>query len=74
MWHADAQTQTADFHVILHSTIVTVDPLNDVARLHLQARVAEPLWFCGALVVEPRYLDELLLCLADEGFTFTGVN
>ncbi|MCH7892450.1 MAG: hypothetical protein IH921_13195 [Gemmatimonadetes bacterium] len=49
-------------------TLVLVRPETDAATAWLNENVDECVWFAGALVVEPRYVEGLLLGMADEGF------
>jgi hypothetical protein len=59
-----------DFQFENHGSICLVRPFNKTARKHLQENVSEEAqWFGGALVVEPRYMDDLATGLESEGFT-----
>jgi hypothetical protein len=59
----------ADFTVADHGSIVLVTPLNDECRKFLEDHTAEEAqWYGGALVVEPRYLADLVTGLNDWGF------
>ncbi len=58
----------ADVTVENHGTLVLVRPETDAATAWLNENVDECVWFAGALVVEPRYVEGLLLGMADEGF------
>jgi hypothetical protein len=60
------------FSITDHGSLVLVRPLTDDCRAWLEANVSdESQWFGGALVVEPRYLIDLVAGLADEGFAAT---
>lgn len=51
-----------------HGTIALVRPLDSTAREWLEEHTLEEAqWFGGALVVEPRYLENLI-----DGFTADG--
>jgi hypothetical protein len=57
------------FTVEPHGTIVLVRPLTDDVKRWLEENTAEDaVWFGGALVVEPRYLDDLYHGLVAEGW------
>lgn len=57
------------FTIEPHGTIVLVRPLTNDVKAWLEANVAgDAVWFGGALVVEPRYLDELYHGLVEEGY------
>jgi len=56
------------FTVEAHGTIVLVRPLTSDVRDWLEQNTREDaLWFGGALVVEPRYVDELVGGMIAEG-------
>jgi len=59
-----------DFRIETHGgSIFLFDPQNTAAEEHLRENVSEEaLWFCGALVVEPRYARDLADTLQVEGF------
>jgi hypothetical protein len=57
-----------DFQIEYHGSIVLVRPLQQEARMHLQEHTPGAQWFGGALVVEPRYVVELVERLMGEGF------
>ena len=50
-----------------HGTLVLVRPLTVDVEAWLKEHT-DGQWFGGALVVEPRYVEELLLGLIDQGF------
>ena len=59
-----------DVRIENHGSIVLVQPLTDTAREWLTANVGEDsMYFGGALVVEPRYLGELV-----DGMVSDGLN
>ena len=58
-----APTNTDSSHVVVehHGSIAVVQPLTGAAREWIDEHVAaDALWWGGGLVVEPRYLDNLL--------------
>jgi hypothetical protein len=55
------------FRVEDHGSIVLVRPLTDDCREWLY-EVTEGSWFGGALVVEPRYVEDLVAGLVEEGY------
>jgi hypothetical protein len=57
------------FYIENHGTIVLVRPLTDDVKTWLEENVEEAaMWYGGALVVEPRYVEALLEGLTQEGF------
>ena len=59
----------ADFRIENYGSIFLFDPQNTTAEEHLRENVSEEAqWFCGALVVEPRYAAGLAQALQTEGF------
>ena len=61
------------FSIEDHGTLVLVRPLTLDCQAWLQANTAEEgedmaQWFGGALVVEPRYVDDLVVGLVHAGF------
>ncbi len=59
--------QHTDVTVENHGSLVLVRPETDAATDWLNENVTECVWFAGALVVEPRYVEGLLLGMAEEG-------
>jgi hypothetical protein len=59
-----------DFTIEHYGVFFLLNPQNDGAREHLQENV-EPNaeWFGGRLVVEPRYIQLLVLELREAGWT-----
>jgi hypothetical protein len=55
------------FAVENHGTIVLVRPLTEDCRRWLH-RMTNGQWFGGALCVEPRYVEQLVAGLINEGF------
>jgi hypothetical protein len=55
------------FDVEDHGSIALVRPLTLDARAWLEEHT-DGQWFGGALVVEPRYLAQLVSALIDEGY------
>ena len=59
----------SDFTVTNHGSIVLVKPLTDECNDWLVEHVSdEAQWFGGALVVEPRYVEDLIEGLEEAGF------
>jgi hypothetical protein len=57
-----------DFTVAYHGSLCLVAPLTNECREWLEENVGdESQWFGGALVVEPRYLDNLVTGLIEDG-------
>lgn len=60
------------FDIENHGTIVLIRPLTPDVREWLQAHTDEEAqWFGGSLVVEPRYLGDLVEGLVAEGFVIS---
>lgn len=58
-----------DYTVENHGTLFLVRPETDAARQHLSDHVEEAAqWWCGALVVEPRYVYQLAFDLGEAGY------
>ena len=65
---ATTHTRRADFLVSREGlSLVLVRPRTVAARAWLQDHT-DGTWFAGALVVEPRYVEPLLVGAAEEGF------
>jgi hypothetical protein len=59
----------ADFTLTNHGSLVTLLPATDEAREHLAENVSdEAQWWAGALVVEPRYVADLVEQLQANGW------
>jgi len=56
----------ADISIVNHGSIVTVRPLTHAATQWLQDNT-DGMWFGGALVVEPRYVGDLVAGMVEEG-------
>jgi len=57
------------FDIENHGTIVLVRPLTPDVKTWLEENVEEAaMWYGGALVVEPRYVEALIEGLIEEGF------
>lgn len=54
-------------HITLqsHGSIVLMCPTTEDARTWLEDHTPDATWYAGALVVEPRYVDELLYGLLE---------
>jgi hypothetical protein len=64
-----ARESEPDARVENHGTLFLVRPLNEGIREHLEENVSEEArWFGGALVVEHRYVANLVSGLCDAGF------
>jgi hypothetical protein len=62
----------ADYTVQHHGNLCTVRPMTEAAREFLEDCVSdEAQWWCGALVVEPRYLADFVQNLKDDGAEVT---
>ena len=63
-----------DVRLAFHSSIAFITPLTDVAQSWVSVHLVheESLYWCGALVVEPRYLDPIVAGMADEGLVITA--
>jgi hypothetical protein len=61
---------TADFVLQNHGSVCLLCPMTEAASDHLEANSSEEaFWFAGGLVVEPRYVSDLVEALSGEGFT-----
>ena len=60
----------SDFSISDHGTVISIRPLNDVARQWLDENVvSEPWqWVQGALCVEARFARDLLREIEEAGF------
>ena len=57
------------FDVENHGTIVLIRPHTTDVRTWLEENVSdESQWFGGALVCEPRFVEDLLAGMCEEGF------
>jgi hypothetical protein len=64
-----ADSTRHDYLVSNHGTIYMLRPLNDAARQHLTENVGEEAqWLGGALAVEHRYIEQLVVQLRDGGW------
>ena len=58
-----------DFVVANHGSIFLVDPQSDSARSHLIEHVSDDAqWYGGTLVVEHRYIGDLINQLVEDGW------
>ena len=58
----------ADIRIDSHGSIILLHPATATAAEWLRDHVAEEaMWFCGALVVEPRYVDNWVDRARDAG-------
>ena len=58
-----------DFHVTNHGSVFLIKPMNDAAQEHFDDHIGpDSQWFGGQLVVEHRYIIDLVAQLQDEGF------
>lgn len=67
-----SRTSPVDVRVEHHGSLYLLRPLSDAASSWVDENVGthdgdEPQWFGGALVVEPRYVGELLRGMRDSG-------
>lgn len=62
---------TPDFYLENHGTVFLLRPRNDAASSWLDDNIysenAEQTWFGDALVIEPRYVDDIVLGIIDAG-------
>lgn len=59
---ADATAETGTFHVTYHGSVAEIEAMTDEARRVMHAMYPEGdevLYWCGRLMVEPRYLSEV---------------
>ena len=63
-----------DVSLAFHGSLAFITPLTDVAQSWVNEHLVheESLYWCGALVVEPRYLDPIVAGMADEGLVVTA--
>lgn len=68
---------SADIRVSYHGSIVLFHPMSCAARSwleeHCPAGDAHSYW-CGALVVEPRYVEDLALHAVEDGLSLVAGN
>lgn len=66
-WEA---SHVEDVSVQNHGSVVLFHPNTPAARRWIAANVADDAqWFGGALAVEPRYADSLVVSLVSDGLT-----
>ena len=70
---------TFDFHVQNEGSLVILHPQNDAARAWIDAHIyegenaSEPLlWWCGGVVIEPRYVTDVIDGILSDGLTADG--
>lgn len=63
-----APTQT-DLQFAFHGSIVTCVPLTPTASDWIVEHISDPLWYGGALCIEPRYLDTIVEAAQGDGLT-----
>jgi len=69
IWKAELEKK-ADFKVENHGSLFLVTPLHLKACQHLTENIGEDSqWFGNALVVEHRYIENLVYGLQEHGFT-----
>lgn len=56
------------FQIEDHGSIALIRPMDDAAKEHAAEVYADAQWFGGAVVCEPRYVEDNLVLLADDGF------
>jgi hypothetical protein len=63
-----------DVLLAFYGTIALITPLTDTAQTWVSEHLVheESLYWCGALVVEPRYLDPIVAGMTDEGLVITA--
>jgi hypothetical protein len=63
-----------DVRLAFHGSIALITALTDVAQTWVSEHLVheESLYFCGAFVVEPRYLDPIVAGMADDGLVVTA--
>jgi len=63
-----------DIRLGFHGSLAFITPLTDDAHVWVSEHLGheESLYWCAALVVEPRYLDPIIAGMADEGLVFTA--
>jgi hypothetical protein len=68
-------SNTADFVLQNHGSVCLLCPMTEAASDHLEASTSEEaFWFAGGLVVEPRYVGDIVAALSDEGFTVSPAS
>jgi hypothetical protein len=69
-----ARTQRADFRITYRGTVTTITPLTDRCREWVEANVEIEAWqrFGNAIVVEPRYIEQLAEAMIEEGLVVEG--
>lgn len=52
-----------------HGTLVTLKPVSDEGKQWLEDNVdtSEVMWWCGGLVIEPRYVDSIIAGAESDG-------
>lgn len=63
----------ADFNVYDAGSVVMVTPVTDVAHDWLKANTSGT-WFSGGLAVEPRYADELIDGMVEDGLVLGALD
>ena len=61
-----------DISVINHGSIVILQPLSEAARGWFDEHIPDDaLWFAGGLVVEPRYVEDILVGASEDGLVLS---
>jgi hypothetical protein len=64
---------TPDYLFTNHGSICLLQPLTERAKDWLDENIAsEHMYWAGALVIEPRYVDNLVIALRDTGLTISN--
>lgn len=61
------QNEEYDVTVHYHGSVCIVVPETDEATEWIDEFVYEPMWYCGGIVVEPRYLENLVAGMEEYG-------
>lgn len=64
---SDVSEDAVDVRIVNHLSTVAFEPLTDAAREWIEEHVVEPMWFGGAVMVEPRYADGLAEGMHNDG-------
>jgi len=66
---AERRNPASDFIVTNHGSIYLIMPLNKESEEHLRSHCADAQWFGSQLVVEHRFVSEVVFQLRAEGFS-----
>jgi hypothetical protein len=58
---------TRDFFLAHHGSISTLLPMTPDAKQWVDENVPDPMYWGGSIVIEPRYVDDIVAGIREEG-------